>query len=60
MSIKKFSSLAEVEKAVNNPNFLSDFEESESPIDIVELLSDTVDCVTDEEDIGENNLDENF
>ena len=44
MSIKKFSSLAKVENALNNADFLCDLEESEFLIDIVKLTLDTVDC----------------
>ena len=55
MSIKKFLSLAKVEKALNDHDFRSDLEESESPINIVELSLDTVDSVPDEDDIDKNN-----
>ena len=59
MSIKKSLSFAEIENALNDHDFLSDLKESEFPIDIVQLPPDTVDCVTYEEDIDENNLDDN-
>ena len=55
MSIKKFLNLAKVEKALNDHDFRSDLEESGSPINIVEFPRDTVDSVTDEDDIDENN-----
>ena len=48
MSIKKFLSLAKVDNTLNDPDFLSDLEESESPINIVGFPPDTVDSVTDE------------
>ena len=55
MGIKKFLSFAEVENALNDSDFLSNLEESESSINIVELPPDTVDRATDEEDIAESN-----
>ena len=51
-------SLAEVENTLNDSGFLSNLEKA-NLINNVELPPDTVDRVTDEKDIDENNLDDN-
>ena len=58
MSLKEFYTLAEVEKALNNdPHFLLQFDDDEcNVIDVVELPSDNMGIMSDEEDIDEDLL----
>ena len=61
MARRKFLSLSEIEELVNDPNFQIDLLESddeETFIDIVELPPESVDIVSDEEEIDEDDLGE--
>ena len=53
--LERVYTLAEAEEALNNdPNFLLQFDDNEcSVIDVVELPSDNMDIISDEEDIDE-------
>ena len=61
MARRKFLSLSEIEELVNDPNFQSNLLESddeETCTDIVELPPESVDVVSDKEEIDEDDLGE--
>ena len=60
MSVEELYTLAEVEETLSNgPNFLLQFDDDEcNVIDVVELPSDNMDIISDEEDINEDLLGE--
>ena len=56
MSKKKHLTLEEIESLVNDPAIHEEFDDDNGPIDIVALPPDTIDVISDEEDIDEDNL----
>ncbi|CAK9801055.1 PiggyBac transposable element-derived protein 3 [Anthophora plagiata] len=59
MGTRKFFTLAELEDAVNDPNFFESDDDG-ATVDIFELPPDKVDIVSDIEDIDDNSLEDSY
>lgn len=60
MGTRRFLSLRELEAILEDPAFFEDDDNDSSPIDIVELPPDSVDNVSDEENIDDNVLEDTY